>query len=138
MCNSTEPGHRTNLTGVKLGLALRKDRFRAPALVEILAIDGETITLALPDGTLTARCHDAQRLAGLRDAAGARGLRAQFTPHEHQLFVDVEPGPGVQYVSTASRTGALAAFNLALPWHEYRSCSDVRVSAGVGSGTGGR
>jgi len=130
VCSITSPGHNTNLTGVKVGLALLRDSHRAPVAVEVAAIDGERITLRLPSGTLVARCHDAARLGALLDAAvSARGVapRALFTPHEHQLFVEVDPnvhpfGLGTGYVSQRSSTGALAAFNLALPWHADVPC----------------
>ena len=130
VCSITSPGHNTNLTGVKIGLALANDPFRAPVVAEVAAIDGERITLRLPSGTLEARCHDAARLGSLLDAAvSSRGVapRALFTPHEHQLFVEVDPdvhprGIGTEYVSQRSSTGVLAAFNLALPWHADVPC----------------
>jgi hypothetical protein len=130
VCSITSPGHNTNLTGAKIGLALLRDPFRAPVAAEVAAIDGERITLRLPSGTLEARCHDAARLGALLDAAvSARGVapRALFTPHEHQLFVEVDPdvhprGLGTGYVSQRSSTGALVAFNLALPWHADVPC----------------
>jgi hypothetical protein len=129
-CSITDPGHTTNLTGVKIGLALTRDPYRTPVPVTVVAIDGDRITLALADGTLEARCHDAARLGALLDAAvAARGVapRALFTPHEHQLFVEVDPevhprGIGIEYVSHRSSTGVLAAFNLALPWHVDVPC----------------
>jgi hypothetical protein len=103
---------------------------RTPVAAEVAAIEGERITLALDSGTLEARCHDAARLGALLDAAvAARGVapRALFTPHEHQLFVEVDPevhprGIGIEYVSHRSSTGVLAAFNLALPWHVDVPC----------------
>jgi len=129
-CTITDPGHATNLTGVKIGLALRRDPYRAPVPASVVAVDGERVTLGLVDGTLEARCHDAARLAGLLDAAasaGGRPPRALFTAHEHQLFVEVDPehhprGIGTEYLSEVSSTGVLAAFNLALPWHEDVPC----------------
>jgi len=129
-CSITSPGHTTNLTGVKIGLALTGDPFRTPVAAAVVAIEGERITLRLADGTIEARCHDAARLGALLDAAvAARGVapRALFTPHEHQLFVEVDPdvhprGIGTEYVSHRSSTGVLAAFNLALPWHPDVPC----------------
>jgi hypothetical protein len=97
VCSITSPGHSTNLTGVKVGLALLRDPFRTPVAAEVARVDGERITLRLPSGTLEARCHDAARLGALLDAAvSARGVAAEN-------------------VSQRSSTGALAAFNLALP-----------------------
>ncbi len=130
VCSITSPGHNTNLTGVKIGLALANDPFRAPVAAEVITIDGERVTLRLPDGELEARCHDAARLGSLLDAAvSSRGVapRALFTAHEHQLFVEVDPevhphGIGTGYVSQRSSTGVLAAFNLALPWHADVPC----------------
>ena len=130
VCSITSPGHSTNLTGVKIGLALLRDPSRAPVAAEVVTIDGERITLRLPSGTLAARCHDAARLGALLDAAvSARGVapRALFTAHEHQLFVEVNPevhahGLGTGYVSQRSSTGSLVAFNLALPWHADVPC----------------
>jgi hypothetical protein len=143
-CSITSPGHATNLTGVKIGLALASDPFRTPVAAEVAAIEGERITLALDSGTLEARCHDAARLGALLDAAvAASGVtpRALFTPHEHQLFVEVDPdvhsrGIGTEYVSHRSSTGVLAAFNLALPWHADVPCG--RAGSAFGGVAAGR
>ncbi len=128
-CSITAPGHATNLTGVKIGLALVSDRHRAPVPATVVDIDGERITLGLPAGTLEARCHDVARLAGLLDAAAAHGVspRALLTPHEHQLFLEVDPdlhpnGIGTEYLADDSSTGVFAAFNVALPWHPVVPC----------------
>ena len=142
-CDITDAGHTTNLTGVKIGLALTRDPYRAPVPATVVAIDGERITLALGSGTLEARCHDAARLDALLDAVvSARGVaaRALFTAHEHQLFVEVDPelhprGIGTEYLSERSSTGVLAAFNLALPWHPDVPCgrrADGRGASGPG------
>jgi hypothetical protein len=142
-CSITDPGHTTNLTGVKIGLALTRDPYRTPVLATVVAIDGERITLALDSGTLEARCHDAERLNALLDAAvSANGAapKALFTAHEHQLFVEVDPelhprGIGTEYVSGRSSIGVLAAFNLALPWHTDVPCgrkADGRVTSRAG------
>ncbi len=143
-CSTTAPGHTTNLTGVKIGLALTRDPYRAPVAAEVTAIDGGRITLRLPAGTLEARCHDAARLGALLDAAVAahgESPRTLFTPHEHQLFVEVDPdlhpnGIGTEYVSDHSSTGVLAAFNLALPWHTDVPCE--RAGRAVTSAAAGR
>ncbi len=129
-CSTTAPGHTTNLTGVKVGLALTRDPFRAPVAAEVTAIDAGRITLRVPGGTLEARCHDAARLRALLDAAVAahgEAPRALFTPHEHQLFVEVDldlhpNGIGTEYLGDHSSTGVHAAFNLALPWHADVPC----------------
>jgi hypothetical protein len=144
LCSITSPGHNTSLTGVKIGLALTLDPFRAPVVAEVAGIDGERITLRLAGGTLEARCHDAARLGALLDAAvSARGVapRALFTAQEHQLFVEVDPdvhprGIGAEYVSHRSRTGVFAAFNLALPWHADVPCG--RAGGAFGGATAGR
>ncbi len=142
-CSITDPGHTTNLTGVKIGLALTRDPYRTPVPATVVAIDGERITLALASGTLEARCHDAERLNALLDAAVSaygEAPKALFTAHEHQLFVEVDPelhprGIGTEYVSGRSSTGVLAAFNLALPWHTDVPCgrkADGRVTSRAG------
>jgi len=138
-CSITNPGHTTNLTGVKIGLALASDPFRAPVAAEVAAIEGERITLRLGGGTLEARCHDAARLDALLGAARAAGReapRALFTAHEHQLFVEVDPdvhprGIGTEYVSGLSSTGVFAAFNLALPWHANVPCGHKSRAQGA-------
>ncbi len=129
-CSITRPGHTTNLTGVKIGLALTRDPYRTPVPAAVVAVEGERITVELGSGTLEARCHDAARLGALLDVAvSVRGVapRALFSAHEHQLFVEVDPelhprGIGTEYVSYRSSTGVLAAFNLALPWHADVPC----------------
>ena len=128
-CTITEPGHSTNLTGVKLGLAAGRGGRQAPVPASVVEVAGERIVLALPDGTVEARCHDAARLDALLDAARSAGSKpaALFSAHEHQLFLEVDPdlhprGIGTEYVSPRSSTGAFAAFNLALPWHPDVPC----------------
>lgn len=143
-CTITAPGHATNLTGVKAGLALLRDPWRAPVLATVTAVAGHRVELALPAGTIEARCHDAERLATLLDAAVAAGgpaPRALFTAHERQLFVEVEQDAvlalgGTVYVAPASSTGVFAAFNLALPWHEDVPCGEPRVAGGVDGADG--
>ena len=143
-CNITNPGHATNLTGVKIGLALSSDPYRAPVPATVEAVDGERVTLGLAGGVIEARCHDAARLAVLLDAAvSADGgaPRALFTAHEHQLFVEVDPelhsrAIGTQYLSERSSTGVLVAFNLALPWHADVPCGRRTVERGT-SASGG-
>lgn len=129
-CATTEPGHGTNLTGVKLALAGGRDGRHAPVAATVTSVDGERIVIALADGSVVARCHDAGRLDVLLDAERAAGRatpRALFSAHEHQLLVEVDPalhphGIGTEYVSPRSSTGVLAAFNLALPWHAGVPC----------------
>ena len=128
-CTITEPGHGTNLTGVKLGLAAGSDGRRSPVLASRVDVAGERVAITLPDGAIEARCHDAARLDALLDAARTAGTEpaALFSAHEHQLFVEVDPalhphGIGTEYVSPRSSTGVLAAFNLALPWHPDVPC----------------
>ena len=129
-CSTTDAGHATNLTGVKIALALLDDPYNRPVLASFAAVEDERITLELPGGTLEARCHDAGRLAGLLDAARAAGRPAPsalFSAHEHQLLVEVDPTillttPGTVYLSPSSSIGAFAGFNLALPWHTYAPC----------------
>ena len=139
-CTITAPGHATNLTGVKAGLALLRDPWRTPVPATVTAVTGHRIELALPAGTIEARCHDAERLSALLGAAVAAGgpaPRALFTALEHQLFVEVEQDAvltlgGTVFVAPASGTGVFAAFNLALPWHEDVPCG----SAGAGGADG--
>ena len=141
-CTITAPGHATNLTGVKAALALLRDPWRTPVPATVSTVNGDRIALALPGGTIEARCHDAERLAALLDAAVAAGdpaPRALFTAHERQLFVEVEQDAvltlgGTVYVAPASSTGVFVAFNLALPWHEDVPCADSDDGAGGGSG----
>jgi hypothetical protein len=135
-CAITDPGHATNLTGVGLALAGGRDGRHAPVAANVTSVEGERIVIALADGTIEARCHDAARLDALLDAARAAGHatpRALFSAHEHQLFVEVDPalhprGIGTEYVSPRSSTTAFAAFNLALPWHTDVPCAG-RVAA---------
>ena len=135
-CSTTDAGHATNLTGVKIALALLDDPYKRPVLATVAAAVDERIVLELPGGTVEARCHDADRLAGLLDAARAAGRpepSALFTAHEHQLLVEVDPTilqiiPGTVYLSPNSSIGAFAGFNLALPWHAYAPCG-VAVAA---------
>lgn len=132
-CTITAPGHATNLTGVKAGLALLRNPWRAPVPAHVHAVTGNRIELVLPAGTIEARCHDAERLTTLFDIArssGAAAPRLLFTPHERQLFVEVDPDAvptlgGTVYVAPASSTGLFAAFNLALPWHEDVPCVEA-------------
>jgi hypothetical protein len=129
-CTITDPGHATNLTGVKLALSAGPNGRNAPVPATVVSVDGERIVIALAHGTLEARCHDAARLDALLAAARADGRAA---PHallstaEHQLLVEVDAalhprGIGTEYVSPRSSTGVLAAFNLALPWHADVPC----------------
>jgi len=128
-CDITDPGHATNLTGVKVGLALARDPYRTLVPATIDAVDGASVTLSFAGGVLEARCHDARRLSVLLAAASDAGAapKALFTAHEHQLFVEVDPelyprGIGTEYLSDRSSTGVLAAFNVALPWHADVPC----------------
>ncbi len=132
-CSITDPGHTTNLTGVKIGLSGGGDPRRAPLPASVTAVAGERITLTLAEGALEARCHDAQRLAALLDAVGT-APDTLLSVHEHQLFVEIDPqAPGLgagqaahlgtQYVSGSSSTGVFLAFNLALPWHASVPCA---------------
>ena len=128
-CTITEPGHGTNLTGVKLGLAAGRGGRQAPAAASRVDVAGERVVITLPDGAIEARCHDAARLDALLDAARSAGTEpaALFSAHEHQLFVEVDPalhprGIGTEYLSPKSSTGVFAAFNLALPWHPDVPC----------------
>ena len=128
-CTITTPGHATNLTGVKLGLAAGRGGHWAPVPASRVDVAGERVVITLPDGAIEARCHDAARLDALLDAARTAGSEpsALFSAHEHQLFVEVDPalhphGIGTEYVSPKSSTGAFAAFNLALPWHADVPC----------------
>lgn len=134
-CTITAPGHATNLTGVKAGLALLRDPWRTPVPAHVHAISGDRIELALPAGRIEARCHDAERLTTLLDIARLSGSTAPhllFTPHEHQLFAEVVQDSvltlgGTVYVAPASSTGVFAAFNLALPWHEDVPCGEAEA-----------
>ena len=143
-CTITAPGHAANLTGVKAGLALLRDPWRAPVPATVTTVHGDRIALALPAGTIEARCHDAERLATLLDAAAAAGgpaPRALFTAHERQLFVEIEQGAvltlgGTVYVAPASSTGVFVAFNLALPWHDDVPCGEPRVAGGADGAEG--
>jgi len=128
-CSTTAPGHATNLTGVKLALALGDDPYRAPVDARVDGVTGDHVILALPGGPLVARCHDAARLQRLLDAGVCPdGPFGRFSAHEHQLLVVVDAelaaGLGTTYLVSAAtaRTGAVAAFNLALPWHAYVPC----------------
>ena len=135
-CTTTDAGHATNLTGVKIALGLLDDPHRTPLPAVVTDVEDQRIILRLIGGTLEARCHDAERLAGLLDAARAAGRPAPsalFTAHEHQLLVEVDPTilqiiPGTVYLSPNSSIGAFAGFNLALPWHAYAPCG-VAVAA---------
>jgi hypothetical protein len=138
-CSIIAPGHTTNLTGVKIGLAGRGDARSAPVRATVTAVEGERIILALAEGALEARCHDAQRLAALLDTVGTPS-DALLSVHDHQLFVEFDPeapGPGggqgarfgTQYISPSSGTGVFLAFNLALPWHASVPCT--RAERGV-------
>jgi len=130
-CTITAPGHATTLTGVKAALALLRDPWRTPVPAHVGTVDGERIELALPGGTIEARCHDVGRLTALLAAAAATGRptpRALFTAHQRQLLVEVEqdavPPGGTVYVAPASSTGAFVAFDLALPCHEDVPCAE--------------
>jgi hypothetical protein len=138
-CSITDPGHATNLTGVKLGLTGRGDTRRAPVPASVTGVEGERITLTLPEGALEARCHDAQRLAALLDTVGTLS-DTLLSVHDHQLFVGIDPeAPGLgagqgarfgtQYLSDSSSAGVLLAFNVALPWHASVPCA--RAERGV-------
>ncbi len=129
-CSATTPGHATNLTGVKHALALEGDAVRGLVDARIDGITGDHVILALPGGPLVARCHDAARLSALLDAGVCPGGRVgRFSAHEHQLLLVVDAELAVQLATTyvvareVSPTGAVAAFNLALPWHGFESCS---------------
>lgn len=134
-CTITAPGHVTNLTGVKAGLALLRDPWRTPVPAHVHAITGNRIELALPTGRIEARCHDVELLTTLLDTARSSGPaepRLLFTPHEHQLFAEVVQESvltlgGTMYVAPASSTGVFAAFNLALPWHEDVPCGQAEA-----------
>ena len=137
-CSRTDAGHATNLTGVKIALGLLDDPHRTPLPAVVTDVEDQRIILRLIGGTVEARCHDAERLAGLLDAAAAAGRPAPFalfTAHEHQLLVEVDnivalTSPGTAYLSSASSTGAFAGFNLALPWHPYAPCASVVADDG--------
>ena len=133
-CSSLAPGHAVNLTGVKRALALARDPHRAPVEARVTGVTGEYVILALTGGPLVARTHAAQRLAGLVAAASAAGERlvGRFTAHEHQLLIDVDPDvaadTGTVFLAPSRPTGAVVAFNLALPWHPGELC--VRATSG--------
>jgi len=145
-CSTTAPGHAVGLTGVKRALALTRDLHRAPVDARVSGVTGEHVVLALAGGPLVARTHAAGRLAELVAAAEAgERLVGRFTAHEHQLLVDVDPEAsdgGTVFLAPSRPTGAVAAFNLALPWHAWEPCAVAsrasreagRAAAGAQSG----
>jgi hypothetical protein len=128
-CAVTTPGHATDLARISLALSLRDDPFRAPVDARVDGVTGDHVILALPGGPLVARCHDAAHLRRLL-AAGAcpDGPFGRFSPLEHLLLLGVDPQGSVDLGRTsdvplqAFPTGAVAAFNLALPWHAFVPC----------------
>ncbi len=144
-CSSTAPGHAVDVTGVQRSLA--RDGHEAAVDARVTGVTGEYVILSLPGGPLVARTHAAQRLAELVASATATGqpLVGRFTAHDHQLLVDVDPdtvGSGSVFIAPSRPTGAVVAFNLALPWHPGEPCGSaslvpaaVRSVAGSGSAT---
>jgi hypothetical protein len=119
-CSSTAPGHAVDATGVERALA--RAAHDAAVDARVTGVTGEYVILSLPGGPLVARTHAAHQLAQLVASATAAGepLVGRFTAHEHQLLVDVDPdaaGSGTVLTAPSRPTGAVAAFNLALPWH---------------------
>jgi len=127
-CSTTAPGHAVDLAGVESVLALAGDPHRAPVDAQITGVTGEYVILALTGGPLIARTHAAERLAGLVARASASGERlvGRFTAHHHQLLLDIDAETaadvGSVFLTPSRPTGAVVAFNLALPWHPTEPC----------------